>query len=342
MVTQQVVAPPAKTGMFLVLTVNEGAEEAVRDFLPEVSGLVRSVSFRVPDEDLLCVIGIGATMWDRLYDFPRPKGLHTLEPIVGDQHTAVSTPGDLLVHLRAGRIDMCFELAHIITRRLRGLADVVVEVHGFKYFDDRDLLGFVDGTENPEGTKAVDAVTIGAEDPAYAGGSYVIVQKYLHDLTAWNALSVEDQERAIGRSKLDDLEMADDVKPSNSHVALNTIEDADGVQQQIVRDNLPFGAVGDEEFGTFFIGYAKDPAVTEQMLRNMFIGKPPGNHDRILDFSTAHTGTLFFVPSADFLDDGEPAATSGDSGDSAQSGRAVDGSSSGGNPRTSTGEGDPS
>lgn len=310
MVTQQVVAPPAKTGIFLVLTVDAGAEEAVRDFLPDVSGLVRSVSFRVPDDDLLCVIGIGADLWDRMYDFPRPKGLHPLEPIVGAAHTAVSTPGDLLIHLRAARIDMRFELAHVLVDRLRAHATVVDEVHGFKFFDDRDLLGFVDGTENPEGAKAVAAVTIGDEDPAYAGGSYVIVQKYLHDLEAWGALSVEEQERAIGRSKLQDLEMADDVKPSNSHVALNTIEDADGTQRQIVRDNLPFGSVGDAEFGTYFIGYAKTPDVTEQMLRNMFIGVPPGNHDRILDFSTAKTGSLYFVPSADFLDDPVPAPTS--------------------------------
>lgn len=303
------VAAPAKTGMFLVLTVEPEAEGAVRDFLPQVSGLVRSVSFRVPDDELLCVVGIGAHLWDRMYDFPRPQGLHPFQPVVGATHTAVATPGDLLIHLRATRIDKCFELAHIIVRRLRGLASVVDEVHGFMFFDDRDLLGFVDGTENPEGAKAVEAVTIGEEDPAYAGGSYVIVQKYLHDLDAWRALSVEEQERVIGRSKLEDLEMADDVKPSNSHVALNVIENEDGNQLQIVRGNLPFGSVGAGEFGTYFIGYAKDPGITEQMLQNMFIGVPPGNHDRILDFSTAHTGALFFVPSADFLDDSVPAPT---------------------------------
>ncbi len=304
MVTQQVVAAPAKTGMFLVLTVNPGAEDLVCQLLTDVSGLTRSVSFRAPDDDLLCVIGIGSHLWDRLFaQLPRPKGLHPFAEIVGANHTAVSTPGDLLIHLRATRIDMCFELARLIVGRLSGAATVVDEVHGFKFFDNRDLLGFVDGTENPEGQAALEAVTIGAEDPAYAGGSYVIVQKYLHDLRAWQALSVEDQERAVGRSKLDDVEMADDVKPSNSHVALNTLEGPDGVQQQILRDNLPFGSIGDEHFGTYFIGYAKSPEVTEHMLRNMFIGVPPGNHDRLLDFSTATTGTLFFVPSAAFLDD---------------------------------------
>ena len=129
------------------------------------------------------------------------------------------------------------------------------------------------------------------------------MQKYLHDLAAWNALTVEEQEKAIGRTKLSDIEMPDDVKPANSHVALNTIVDPDGTERQILRDNMPFGEVGRGEFGTYFIGYAATPSVTEQMLANMFIGDPPGNYDRILDFSTAVTGCLFFVPSADFLDD---------------------------------------
>ena len=138
----------------------------------------------------------------------------------------------------------------------------------------------------------------------------MIVQKYLHDLEAWDALTVEEQELAIGRTKLSDIELADDLKPTNSHVALNVIEDENGEERQILRLNMPFGNIGRREFGTYFIGYARTPDVIEEMLRNMFIGKPPGNHDRILDFSTAVTGNLFFVPSAGFLDDPpDPGAT---------------------------------
>jgi putative iron-dependent peroxidase len=179
----------------------------------------------------------------------------------------------------------------------------VDEVHGFRYFDERDLLGFVDGTENPVGAAAGTAALVGDVDPGFAGGSYLIVQKYVHDMAAWNALTTEDQEKVIGRSKLSDIEMPDDVKPANSHVALNTIEDPDGTERQILRANMPFGEVGRGEFGTYYAGYAATPSVTEQMLVNMFIGDPPGNYDRILDFSTAITGGLFFAPSADFLDD---------------------------------------
>lgn len=310
---QAVLAPPARAAIFLVVTVRSGAEGDVLDLLADVPGLTRSVGFREPELQLSCVVGIGARLWDRLYDSPRPAGLHPLPVFAGTEHAAVSTPGDLLFHLRAQRFDLCFELATQLMNRLDGRADVADEVHGFRYFDERDLLGFVDGTENPAGAAAAAAVFVGDEDPAFAGSSYVVVQKYRHDMTAWNALPVEEQERAIGRSKLSDIEMPDAVKPANSHVALNTIEDEDGNQRQIVRDNLPFGSVGSKEFGTYFIGYAATPDVIEQMLTNMFVGNPPGTHDRILDFSTAVTGTLFFVPTLDFLDDpsarpGAPAA----------------------------------
>jgi putative iron-dependent peroxidase len=204
-------------------------------------------------------------------------------------------------------MDQSFEFAGQLVKQLGDAATVVDEVHGFKYFDERDLLGFVDGTENPPGLAGLAAVLVTEEqDAGFAGGSYVMVQKYLHDLDAWNRLTVEEQERVIGRSKLADIEMPDDVKPPNSHVAVNTIVDPDGTQRQILRDNMPFGRAGSGEFGTYFIGYAGDPAVIEEMLRRMFLGPRPGGYDRILDFSTPVTGSLFVVPTADFLADQPP------------------------------------
>jgi putative iron-dependent peroxidase len=300
---QSILEQPTSSAIFLVLIAEPGHEDALRDFLADVNGLKRSVGFRVPEAALSCVTGIGAALWDWLFDGPRPAHLHVLPEIAGERHTAVSTPGDLIFHIRAARLDLCFELAQRLTEALDGHARVVDEVHGFRSFDERDLLGFVDGTENPEGGAAPTAALIGDEDPAFGAGSYVVVQKYLHDLKRWDALSVEDQERAVGRTKLSDIEMPDDVKPPNSHIALNVIEDENGEELQILRYNMPFGRVGVGEFGTYFIGYARDPAVIEQMLTNMFVGNPPGTTDRLLDFSTAITGTLFFVPTSDFLDD---------------------------------------
>ena len=305
-VAQPVRTPLTASAVILVLTIEPDGEREVYDLLADLSGLARTVSFRSPEGGMAVVAGVGSAAWDRMFGGPRPAELHPFAALEGDRHRAVSTPGDLLFHVRAATMDLCWELASLVVGRLEGAATVVDEIHGFKYFDERDLLGFVDGTENPTGAAADAAVTIGAEDEAFAGGSYVIVQKYLHDMASWNQLTVEEQERVIGRAKLSNVEMDDEVKPSNSHVALNTIEEPDGTQRQILRENMPFGSLGAAEFGTYFIGYSSTPTVTELMLRHMFIGDPPGNYDRILDFSTAVTGSLFFVPTGDFLDNPPP------------------------------------
>ncbi|MFC9701264.1 Dyp-type peroxidase [Streptomyces sp. NPDC056943] len=317
-VAQPVLTPPSPAALFLVATVSPGGETAVREVLQDLAGLTRSVGFRSPESALRCVVGVGSDAWDRLVGGPRPRDLHPFPPLRGPRHRAPATPGDLLFHLRARRMDLCFELARLILDRLAGAVTVVDEVHGFTYFDERDLLGFVDGSENPTGEAAADAVRIGDEDPEFRGGSYVVVQKYLHSMTAWESLTVEEQERVIGRTKQANVELPDGVKPDDSHVALNTVVDDDGAEQQILRQNMPFGQVGSGEMGTYFIGYARTPAVTERMLRNMFLGDPPGNTDRILDFSRAVTGCLFFVPSADLLDDlpAAPSAAAASPGDS--------------------------
>jgi len=337
-VAQPVLTPLTASAVILVLTIDDGAESVVHELLADLSGLARTVGFRSPEGGLAVVFGVGSAAWDRLFTGPRPVELHPFHVLDGGQHRAVATPGDLLFHIRAATMDLCWELASLVVARLAGAATVVDEIHGFKYFDERDLLGFVDGTENPTGPAAEAAVTIGAEDPPFAGGSYMIVQKYLHDMAAWNALTVEEQDRVIGRDKLSNVEMNDDVKPSNSHVALNTIIEPDGTQRQILRENMPFGSLGAGEYGTYFIGYAATPSVTELMLEHMFLGDPLGNYDRILDFSTAVTGNLFFVPTADFLDDppalpGEAVgATGNQDGETATAEEAV--------PRGSAGTGD--
>ena len=300
---QAVLEPLTQAAVIMVVTCRPGGADPVRGLLEDLWGLVRSVGFRGPGDGLSCIVGLGSELWGRLFDGPRPPGLRPFRELRGRRHHAPSTPGDLLFHIRADRMDLCFELAGVLTERLRGAADVVDEIQGFRYFDNRDLMGFVDGTENPAGAKAARAAILDAEDP-FAGGSYVIVQKYLHDLASWNELPVEEQERVIGRTKLSDLELSDEAKPADSHVALNTIEGPDGEERQIVRLNMPFGSFAAGEFGTYFIGYCHTPEVIEEMLQNMFLGNPRGaNHDRILDFSTAVTGTLFFVPAADFLDE---------------------------------------
>ncbi len=300
---QAVEAPLTRAAIFLVATLKPGSSNcaALRSFCGDLPALVRAVGFRNLEGGLSCVMGFGSEAWDRLFGQPRPAELHVFREIRFGARHAVSTSGDLLFHIRAKQMDLSFELVTQIMARIGNAMSPVDEVQGFRYFDERDLLGFVDGTENPTGEAATEAVLIGDEDAAFEGGSYVIVQKYLHDLGAWNALSTETQERIIGRTKLSDIELDDSVKPTSAHNALTTIVE-NGKEIKILRDNMPFGRPGHGEFGTYFIGYSRSPRTIEQMLENMFVGRPPGNYDRLLDFSRAVTGNLFFVPSATFLD----------------------------------------
>lgn len=302
-VPQPVAGPLTRAAIFLVATMDTGAgaKNAIRAFCGDLAALIRSVGFREQEGTLSCVMGFGSDAWDMTFGKPRPAELHKFREIRAGNRHAVSTPGDLLFHIRAQRMDLCFELATQITLRLGKAIKIVDEVHGFRFFDSRDLIGFVDGTENPKGQDAVDATLITGEDPTFSAGSYVIVQKYLHDLAGWNALPTEKQEQIIGRTKVSDIELNDKVKPSYAHNALNKVVQ-DGKEIKILRDNMPFGNVGQKEWGTYFIGYSRSPKTTEEMLQNMFVGKPHGNYDRILDFSRAVTGNLFFVPSATFLE----------------------------------------
>jgi len=300
-VSQPVAARLTHSAIFLVVTLKADpqCDPSVRALCADMPSLLRAIGFRHPERRLSCVMGFGSEGWDRLFGSPRPAALHTFREIKGVHH-AVSTPGDILFHIRATAMDLCFELAAQIMNRIGSVVTVMDETHGFKYFDERDLLGFVDGTENPVDQDALDATVIGDEDQDFAGGSYIVVQKYLHDLKAWNAVPVEQQEAIIGRKKLSDIELDDAVKTPYAHNVLTSIEE-NGTSLEIVRDNMPFGEVGKGEYGTYFIGYARSPARIEQMLTNMFVGQPPGNYDRLLDFSKAVTGALFFAPSATFL-----------------------------------------
>lgn len=300
---QQVGAPLTSSAVFLVVTIGDGPDEmaVVRDVLAGTADLVKTVGFRDLGANVSCRVGIGSRVWDEVTGVPRPKELHPFQEIRGDRHTARSTPGDLLFHIASERRDLCFELERLVLDALGSAATVVDETVGFRYFDTRDLLGFVDGTANPVGGALRAATLVGDEDPNVEGGSYVVTQKYVHAMGGWTGLTTQEQEAVIGRTKFDNVELADAESGQKSHKTLTAVEDEHGEELPILRDNMPFGSPGATEFGTYFIGYANRLWVIERMLERMFIGDPPGLHDRLLDVSTATTGSVFFVPSADLL-----------------------------------------
>lgn len=304
--SQPVIDPPGRNAIFMSLNIanNPEALAEVKGFCEDFPSLIGSMMVRDVSRNFKAIIGFGSDAWDRLFGQSfKPAHLHTFKEIKGKTHTAPSTQADLFFHLRADSVDLCFEFARQIMVKLGDAVSYQDEVQAFRMFDGRSIIGFIDGTENPLGNEAATYAVVGEEDPDFKGGSYVIVQRYEHDLDAWNNLPTAMQELAIGRRKYDDLELSDEEKPTNAHNALTNVTDAEGNELKIVRDNLPYGNPSKGIYGTYFIGYAKDPSVTELMMENMFIGVPPGNHDRLLDFSTAKTGSLFFIPSFELLDE---------------------------------------
>jgi len=299
---QNIIAPLSRAAVFLVLSIGGAPTDIqrVRGLIADIGGLVRTVGFRDLQGRLSCNVAIGSAAWDRFGQSRRPAQLRPFAEIRGPVHVAVATQGDLLFHIRANRADMCFEIERLILEALGSAVTVVDEVQGFRYFDSRDLLGFVDGTENPTGADLAQSALIQSEDPPFEGGSYVVVQKYLHNLDKWRSLDTAAQESIIGRTKADNVELQDSAA-GESHKQLTTIVDAQGVEHDILRDNMPFGSPGRGEFGTYFIGYTRNLWVIEKMLANMFKGISAGRHDRILDFSTPVTGTTFFAPSYSML-----------------------------------------
>ncbi|MFT3732146.1 MAG: Dyp-type peroxidase [Hyphomicrobium sp.] len=301
---QSIDAPLSRAAVFLVVTVGSEPESLARvcAALDGLDDLVKTVGFRDLSARLSCIVGIGSELWDRLHFDKRPQELKVFAPVKGPVHSAPSTPGDLLFHIRAERRDFCFEFERLLLDSLGDGITVVDEVAGFRYFDARDLLGFVDGTANPTGLNLPASALVGDEDRDFAGGSYVVIQKYLHDLCAWTKVPTPLQEAIIGRTKIDNVEIDDDDAPRKSHKSLATIVDTNGHEYDILRDNMPFGRPGQREFGTYFIGYSRYLWVIEKMLERMYLGDTPGAYDRLLDFSTPLTGATFFAPARPALE----------------------------------------
>lgn len=302
---QYIDAPLSVAAAFLVLAIkdDDASLATARSVLGSTDDLIKSITVRDISHTFTCNVGIAHRVWHPLTGRPLPKELRPFKEIKGAKHTAVSTPGDLLYHIRAPSMDLVIEFEKILLEAFGDAAVPLDDVAGFRYFDGRDLLEFVDGTANPDGLALPAATIVGEEDPDYAGGSYVVIQKYLHDLAAWRALKVETQEQIIGRTKHGNTELPDAPAPDQkSHKTLCTITDAQG-EHDILRDNMPFATPGRGEYGTYFIGYSRYLWVIEKMLERMFIGDPPPLHDRVLDFSKAMTGVVFFAPARTLLAD---------------------------------------
>ncbi len=276
----------------------DGDREVIQDFTDMSKSIINSMRIRAPKEHLAVAWGFSSNAWDYLFPkAPKPAELETFQEIKGPKYTAVSTPGDIFLHVRANSEAITYEIMNQFMKILRPIVTVEDETHGFRYIEGRAIIGFIDGTENPAGVESMDYTLIDDDqDPEFANGSYAFAQKYIHNMDAWDDLKTEDQEKAIGRHKYNDRELDDDEKLPNAHNVASKDEEG-GVEHKIVRMNVPFADPAKNNKGTYFIGYSKTFSITKRMLTNMFT-----QSDRLLDFSTPITGNLFFIPSVDTMD----------------------------------------
>jgi putative iron-dependent peroxidase len=287
---------PGESALFLILRVPERAREGARvaAAAARIPAATARLAKSAPRARLASVVGLGGELWDAVSPGGRPRAFLPFRAVESGGRRAPATGGDLLVHVVARRPDLCFELAMQVRAALGDAVEVMDEVHGFRYLDSRDLTGFIDGTENPKGRERAAAALIGAEDPAFAGGSFAYTQRYVHDLERWSRLSVHEQEQVIGRRKRDSRELSGRAKPPTAHISRTVIEEG-GEELEIVRHSFPYGTTS--ERGLFFIAYTRDLAIPERMLARMMGMSGDGLHDRLMEFSRAVSGATFFAPS---------------------------------------------
>jgi porphyrinogen peroxidase len=242
------------------------------------------------------VVGFGPDLWRRLRPDDAPDELQAFEPIQGDGRGAPATQHDIWVWTHGTGEDIELDVARGIAACLTRVGTLELEQAGFVYRDSRDLTGFIDGTENPPVEVAHEVAIIPNGQPG-AGGAHVITMRWVHNLNAFHAQSVEDQEATIGRTKPDSVEL--DNKPPTAHIGRVVIKE-DGEELEIYRRSVPYGRV--EELGLYFIAFSADRGRFTKMLANMFGVSGDGLHDRLTDFTTPVTGSFFFAPSLDALD----------------------------------------
>lgn len=299
---QDVWKDPGKNVSFIVLALNRqdltDEQEQVANFADMSQAIIRSMRIRKPEAGLQVAIGFSNQAWD--YMFPnakKPQELETYQTLTGAEYSMPASDGDIFLHIRASEEAVVYEIVRQFMKLLAPVTTVIDETKGFRYLEGRAIIGFIDGTEAPAPEDAADYAIIGDEDSDFINGSYAFAQKWQHDMAFWENLSVEHQEKAVGRHKFDDMELDDDDKLENAHNVASKLE-IDGEEQKIIRMNVPFSDPAMDYTGTYFIGYARHWQVTKQMLEQML-----EKSDFLLTFSTLLSGQLFFIPSRDTLAD---------------------------------------
>lgn len=297
-----VIAEANTDALFITLNVAPSTDATVNLKQVLASVPATEVAFRqeYPEADLHITVAIGSEFWDRMSPDQSPAELAAFPALNNQGLVAPHTPVDILLHIRSERHDLNYKAAVLLVNRLADSVTLAHEVHGFRYLDSRDLTGFVDGTENPQGEHRAAVALVGDDDPVFSGGSYIHLQRYEHDLEAWNRITVKQQEDILGRTKVDNKEYASADKALFAHTKRTSLKDADGQSVEILRHSMPYGNL--TQRGLMFASYGRSPKAFVQMLESMVLGDGAGNHDHLLHYSQAVTGQAFFAPSIEWLE----------------------------------------
>jgi len=302
MTAQSVILPqPSSHARFIVLNLNQLSIEQLKQQLNTLQSTRDRLNGQYRDAEVKLAIAFGPQLWAQLHTAAVP-GFKALNAIQG-AFNMPAIEADLLIHIASARADLCFALSQSFFTGIENQIELLDERVCFRYMDSRDLTGFIDGTENPQfPDDRAETALLGQDAGIFADGSFVFAQRYVHDLDKWQRLKVDAQENVIGRSKLESIEMDDETKPDNAHIARVVIEDEAGEEMEILRHSLPYGD-GQGEKGLFFIAYTKNLTIIDHMLEHMFGTTGDNIHDRLLHFVSAVDGAYYFAPSQELLDE---------------------------------------
>jgi porphyrinogen peroxidase len=293
-----IVAEASSDALFITFNVNRSEINNLKNALAAAPALIEELQLQFPAADLHTAIGLSSLIWDEL-DSKRPKLLATFPHVAGKDIEFTPTDVDLVLHIRSSRRDATYQLANVLFKAFGSSVTLVEEVSCFKYLDNRDLTGFVDGTENPAGEQRKAVALVGDEDPSFEYGSYFNLMRFVHDLDKWEKEDLKTQEDIFGRTKHTNQEYPSAEKSVHAHTKRTSLKDENGNSMEILRHSMPFASL--TEKGLMFASYSKTPVIFNLMLESMVKGDENGNTDHLMKYTRATTGQAFFIPSNQWL-----------------------------------------
>jgi putative iron-dependent peroxidase len=295
-----VCAEPSLHGYYLLFNALDDNVLFLRKALSRLPALFDTYADRFSEANLSGVIAIGTNFWDELYPQGRPELLRQFPEMAVEDSIAPANNYDLYIEIRGDRADVNHIVATKVCQLLADSVELVEQVRAFRFLDGRDLSGFVDGTENPQGHHRRRVALVNEEQDAdFSAGSYLHIQRYRHNLNLWNSLEVKEQEDVFSRTKVNNEEYSEENKAPTSHIKRVNLKDSDGNSIEILRQSMPYGDMKIQ--GLFFVSYCHSPEPFELMLKSMICGDAHGHSDHLLKYTQAETGAAFFVPSLNIL-----------------------------------------